>query len=368
MASIMIIGTNMMNIYNHRLELIKSLLSLNFQVSVVAPKGGEEKSLLSMGVRFIDTPVDNRGTNPKNDLRLLKSLIRIIKNENPDVILTFYTKTNIYGGLACRFTSTPYIENITGLGSAIANGGFKQKIMIWLYKQAVKDASIVFFQNTHNQLFFKEKRIRTKKTHLLPGSGVSLERYLPLPYPSSNTIEFLFISRVIKEKGIDEYLEAAKAITKKYPNTVFHVIGPAEDKYIPILEEHQRNGYIKYHGKLFDIKPLLLKSHCTVFPSYYAEGMANVLLESAASARPIITTNLPGCGETVEGGKTGYVVKHQDSSDLISKIEKFILLPFEEKKNMGLNGRAKMEKEFDRNIITDAYINEIKLILKNQNL
>ena len=189
---------------------------------------------------------------------------------------------------------------------------------------------------------------------------------MPIPYPHSKTIEFLFISRVIKEKGIDEYLEAAKVISEKYPDTIFHVIGPADENYIPILEESQRKGHIKYHGKLFDIKPLLQKSHCTVFPSYYAEGMANVLLESAASARPLITTDLPGCGETVEDGRTGFIVNPQDSIDLISKIEKFILLPFETKKDMGLKGRKKMEKEFDRKIITDAYIDEINLILKKQ--
>lgn len=365
MAHIMIIGTNMMNIYNHRLELIKKLLSLHHCVSVVAPKGGEEKALIDIGVNFIDTPVDNRGTNIKNDLKLLKSLITIIKREKPDVVLTFYTKTNLYGGIACRITGTPYIENITGLGSAVSNGGLISKMMVWLYKQAVKDSSIVFFQNTQNQLFFKEKNIKTKKSHLLPGSGVSLGRYVPLEYPKSKNIEFLFISRVIKEKGINEYLEAAEIIKQKYPQTIFHVIGPSEDMYIPILENYQNRGIIEYHGKLFDITPLLKKSHCTVFPSYYAEGMANVLLESAASARPLITTKLPGCGETVDDTETGFIVKPKDTKDLIAKLEKFILLSHEEKKNMGLKGRRKMEREFDRNTVIDEYLKEINLILKN---
>lgn len=361
--TILIIGTNMMNIYNHRLELINRLISLNMNVSVVAPRGGEEQELQRIGVKFIDTPVDNRGTNIIHDVRLLCNLIAILRREKPDVVLTFYTKTNIYGGLACRITATPYIENITGLGSALSGKGLLQQVMIKLYHQAVKAARMVFFQNKPNQKFFEESNITVKKSRLLPGSGVSLDRFKPLEYPTTSDVTFIFISRILKEKGIEEFVEAAKIILQKYPNTKFQVIGPANEEYIDYLNSAQKQGIIQYYGKQFDIKPFIRQSHCTVFPSYYAEGMANVLLESAACARPIITTALPGCGETVDDNVSGYIVKERDAIDLAAKLKKFILLSNNEKKMMGIMGRKKMEKEFDREIVISAYVTEISAIL-----
>lgn len=365
MANIMIVGTNMMNIYNHRLELIKELLSLRHKVYVVAPRGGEEKNLEKIGVIFIDTPVDNRGTNPISDLKLMISLIRIFKREKPDVILTFYTKTNIYGGLAARMSGIPYIENITGLGSAVSKGGIIGKVMLVLYANAVRRAKIVFFQNTQNQQFFHEHKVKLISEKLLPGSGVSLDRFSVQPYPTSDNYDFVFISRVLKEKGIYEYVEAAKTIKSRYPNTTFHVIGPYDESYAEYLDKAADDGIIKVHGKVFNVSDFIKNSHCSVFPSYYAEGMANVLLESAASGRPLITTDMPGCGEAVDDGITGYIVKPRDAKDLEQKVERFILLTYEEKRTMGIAGRQKMEKEFDRRIVIDAYISEINKILKN---
>lgn len=361
--TILIIGTDMMALYNHRLELIQRLISIGFGVTVVAPRGGEEKGLEKIGVKFIDTKMDTRGTNPKRDLKLLRALVAIINKENPGVVLTFYTKTNIYGGIACRLTNTPYIENITGLGSAVSKKGPLHKLMKALYKCAIAKASIVFFQNKSNEAFFKSGSMPVKRSRLLPGSGVCLTRFVPLEYPADGNFEFVFISRVLKEKGIEEYIEAAKLIQKKYPGTVFHVVGPADKELTSYLREAEKEGVIKYHGKTFDTTQYIKRTHCTVFPSYYAEGMANVLLESASSARPIITTNRPGCGETVEDGVTGFIVKEKDYLDLANKIERFILMPYDKKKEMGLNGRSKMEKEFNRDIVIDAYEEEIKKIL-----
>lgn len=363
---ILIVGTDMMNIYNHRLELIKAMLSIGYNVIVAAPRGGEEKALIEMGVKFVDTHVDNRGTSIKRDLKLLKDLISIIKRERPDIVLTFYTKTNIYGGLACRIAGVPYIENITGLGSAVSKGGFMQKLMVALYEMAVKDAEIVFFQNNFNLQFFKDHHISMKKWEMLPGSGVNLKRYQPLEYPLDDKYEFVFISRVIKEKGIEEYVSAAENVKKEYPDAVFHVIGPAAENYRQFLLDADKKGIIKNHGKTFDVKPYILRSHCMVFPSYYAEGMANVLLECAASARPLITTPCPGCGETVEDNVTGYVVQPKDVDGLTQKLIQFLKLPNERKREMGLAGRMKMEREFNRDIVVDAYIREIKRILSER--
>lgn len=365
-TTILIVGTNMMNIYNHRLELIRKLLSTGNRVVVAAPRGGEEKDLERMGVRFIDTHVDNRGTSVKRDIKLLSDIISVVKSERPDIVLTFYTKTNIYGGLACRITRTPYIENITGLGSAVSKGGLMQKLMLILYGMAVKDASTVFFQNISNRKFFQAHKIRLRRWEMLPGSGVSLDRFMPLEYPGDDKVEFVFISRVIKEKGIEEYVGAARKVKERFPDAVFHVVGPVSDDYVEYLEKAQNEGVIINHGKTFDVKSFIKNSHCTVFPSYYAEGMANVLLESAASARPVITTSCPGCGEAVDDNVTGFLVKEKNVDDLTEKLIKFIRLPHDEKKKMGLAGRAKMEKEFNRDIVVDSYVREINRILSQK--
>lgn len=363
MATIMIVGTNMMSIYNHRLELIKQLLHLKHKVVVVTPFSGEEEKLIQLGVECIDIKLETRGKNPVHDLVLLRDLVNVMRKKKPDVVLTFYTKTNIYGGLAARISGIPYIENITGVGSAVSNGGIMAKVMMTLYSQAVKASNIVFFQNTQNQELFHNKKIRMRKEKLLPGSGVSLERYPLKPYPESKDLQFLFISRVLKEKGIEEFVEAARIIKKDYPNYTFHVIGPFDKEYEEYLLNAEKEGVVVVHGKVFNVGDLIKNSHCTVFPSYYAEGMANVLLESAASGRPIITTNLPGCGETVDDGITGYIVRPKDTNDVVEKIRKFIALTPEQKKAMGEAGRRKMESQFDRRIVVDAYVEEINEIL-----
>lgn len=361
--TILIIGTDMMALYNHRLELIRRLKKEGFAIVIAAPKGGEEKKLEAEGVGFIDTHLDTRGKNILNDLRLLHNLVGIIKRVKPAVVLTFYTKTNIYGGIAARLTHTPYIENITGLGSAMMDGGIMHHIMTFLYKIAISNASNVFFQNKHNVQFFKDAKMPVKRMRLLPGSGVSLTRFLPLEYPAEGNMEFCYISRILKEKGFREYIEAAEIVKKKYPDAVFHLIGPSSPEFLPYIKEAEAKGIIIYHGKTFDVMPFIKRSLCTIFPSYYAEGMANVILESAACARPVVTTSLPGCGEGVDDGVSGYIVKEKDSQDLADKIEQFIELPYEAKRNMGENGRLKMEREFDREIVVNAYIEEIKRIV-----
>src|SRR5699024_4812051 len=285
---------------------------------------------------------------------------KIIKQIEPCVILTYTIKPNIYGALAGRSFNIPVIANITGLGTAVENGGLMQKISIVLYKYAFKDISKVFFQNTENQQFFKKHNLAVEKHELLPGSGVNLEHFSVLEYPEDETIEFVFISRIMKEKGIDQYLEAAKYIRKKYPETQFHVLGFCEEDYEEKLNELQKQGIIIYHGMQRDIRKFLKTSHCTIHPTYYPEGMSNVLLESAASGRPIITTNRSGCREIVDDDVTGYLIEPKNLNKLIQTIELFLNLSFPEKKAMGRLGRKKVEKEFNRNIVVESYIYKIQ--------
>ena len=218
----------------------------------------------------------------------------------------------------------------------------------------------VFFQNTENQQFFIDHKIALGKHGLLPGSGVNLERFTLKEYPNGDTIRFAFISRIMKEKGIDQYLEAAEAIKEKYPNTEFHICGFCETEYEGKLNEFNDNGTVIYHGMLRDVAGFLDDIHCVVHPTYYPEGLSNVLLEASASGRPIITTDRSGCREVIEDGVNGYMIPQKDSKALIEAIDKFMQLDYESKKAMGIAGRKKVEKEFDRQIVVNKYLGELK--------
>ncbi|NMA84156.1 MAG: glycosyltransferase family 4 protein [Epulopiscium sp.] len=362
MRKILILANNDIGLYKFRKELIEELLADN-NVFISLPKGEFINKLVNLGCEFIDTNISRRGTNPITDLRLMFEYKKILNRVKPDVVLSYTIKPNVYGGMMCRLTKTPYISNITGLGTAVENGGVLQSITIFLYKLALKNASCVFFQNKENAEFINSKGIIKGKQKTIPGSGVNLEHYQVLNYPDDNIINFLFISRVMKQKGIDQYLDAAKYIREKYPNTQFHILGFCEDSYEEKLKDMHDKGVIVYHGMQSDVRKFHQISHCTVHPTYYPEGMSNVLLESAACGRPIITTNRSGCREIVDDGINGYVVEQQNSQDLIEKVEKFIALTSEKKRQMGLAGRAKVEREFDRQIVIDSYKNEINAVV-----
>lgn len=360
MARILILANSDIGLYKFRKELIQRLVMEN-ELFVSLPYGEFTTNLKEMGCNVINTSISRRGTNPITDLKLLINYIKIIKTIKPDVVLTYTIKPNVYGGLACRINDVPLLANITGLGSALENGGLLQKVTLLLYKLSLKRAACVFFQNKENKDFLLEK-ISVSNYRLLPGSGVNIEDYSLLEYPPQDKLNFLFIARIMKEKGIDQYLEAAEYIKGKYPNTIFHILGPCEDAYEDKLRMMQEKGIIQYHGMQSDVKEFHRFSHCTIHPTFYPEGMSNVLLESAACGRPVITTNRSGCREIVDHGINGYIIEPKNSKDLIEKIENFLELDYEGKRKMGLKGRDKVEREFNRQIVIDAYLNEVKKI------
>lgn len=359
---ILVLANFGMGLYNFRKELLEELIRKKVEVYISLPNDEYVPKLESIGCKFIDTPVSRRGTNPLTDFKLCINYWKIIKGIKPDLVLTYTIKPNVYGGLACKLANVPYLSNITGLGTAVENGGLLQKITLLLYKVSMKKANCVFFQNEDNKEFFIKRNIIKGNFKVIPGSGVNLNHFYLLDYPPEDTVNFLFISRVMKEKGIDQYLDAAYFITSKYPNTCFHIVGFCEEEYEGKLKKMQDKRIIKYHGKQSDVREFQKFSHCTIHPTYYPEGMSNVLLESAACGRPIITTNRSGCREIVDNGVNGYIVEQQNSQDLINKIEQFLKLDYESKKQMGLAGRSKVEKEFDRNFVVKSYIDEIKKI------
>lgn len=344
---------------NFRRELLEKLSS-KYDVTVLASENIGRDIIEELGCKFIDTNFDRHGTNPIKEAGLYFRYKKLVKSIAPKIVLTYTIKPNIYAGAACASLGIPYIVNVTGLGAAVENPGMLQKISIPMYRFGIRKAQKVFFQNVENQKFMIEHKMVSGAYDLIPGSGVNLNRFPLLEYPQGEETHFVFISRVIKEKGIDQFIDAAKAIRKKYPYTRFHVCGNCEQEYEGILKELQECDVLIYHGRVSDIPGIHKFSSCTIHPTYYPEGMSNVLLESAACGRPIITTRRAGCREIVDDGINGLLINERDSQDLIDKIEKFLKLSWEEKKAMGLAGRAKVEREFDRNIVVRKYLEEIK--------
>lgn len=360
MKKILILSNHHAYTYNFRKEIIERLIDEGCKVYVVLPYGEKVELLKEMGCEFIELPLDRRGMNPIKDLKLIKGYYNIISEIKPDAVLSYTVKPNLYGGMVSRIKNIPFFPNITGLGSAVENESKIQKLIIKLYKFAFKKASCVFFQNEENKDFFLKKIFVPDNYRVIPGSGVNIEDFTPLQYPEDDVTEFLYISRIMKEKGIDQYLDAAKTIKEKYPKTNFHILGFCEENYEARLTEMQSKGIIQYHGVQSDVKKFIKMSHCTIHPTYYPEGISNVLLESAASARPIIASNRSGCREVVNDGVSGFLIQEQNTQDLVNKIEDFLKLSNEVRKQMGLAGRAKVKREFDREIVVDAYIEEMR--------
>lgn len=355
--------------YNLRNEIIERLVAYGYEVVVASQPLLLQDELKALGCRLIDIETNRLGTNPLSDFGLLMKFRKVLLDEKPDVALTYNIKPNAYGGIACRMTKTHYIPNITGLGTAVEYPGLMQKISTKLYKAGVAGADCIMFQNEENKQFFIDHHMMPKKarTRLLPGSGVSLKVHKVIEYPAdTGVINFLFIARVMAEKGIDLYLGAAKRIYEKHKNVMFHICGQCDDeKYIDLLKEAEKSGYITYHGEQKDMVPFFEMAHCIVHPSYYPEGMSNVLLEAAAHCRPIIATDRAGCRETVDDGKSGYVIPIKDEDALVKALQNFLELDWNERNAMGIAGRKKIEKEFDRQIVVKAYIEEIEKIFAN---
>lgn len=356
---VLILANIDLGLYKFRRELLEELAKHN-EVFFCVPNGEFVAAIEKIGCRFIPcTLLDRHGTNPVRELKLLRFYSDILREIKPDIVFTYTIKCNAYGGLACAKRNIPYVANVTGLGTAVENGGLMQKITLTLYKLGLRKAQRVFFQNEENRDFMLKRGVVRGAYDILPGSGVNLEQYSLCPYPKGETVDFVFVARVMREKGIDQYLEAAKEIRNRHPETRFHIYGFCEQDYENTLKELEEKGIICYHGLVADMAPVYRMAACTVHPTYYPEGMSNVLLESCASGRPVITTDRPGCREIVEDGVNGFLVREKDSADLVEKIEKFLSLSREQRRQMGLHARAKVEREFDREIVIDAYLREI---------
>lgn len=360
---ILILANSDLGLYKFRKELIKTLV-LEHKVFISLPWGEFVPEMIRLGCEYLQCEFDRHGKNPIYELKNYLYYKKIIKKIKPDIVLTYTIKPNIYGGFACAKLKIPYLVNITGLGTAVENGGFMQKFIIALYKMALRRAQQVFFQNEENLSFFIKKKIIKNNYQLIPGSGVNLFENCLEPYPqNNNVINFLFIGRIMKNKGVEEFFECAKYIRSHYPNTQFNVIGGIEsNKYIQQIADLENQGVLKYYGVQKNVHEYIKNNHAIILPSYH-EGLANVLLEAAACGRPIIATNVAGCRETFDDGISGLSCLPRSAQSLIESVENFIMLPYERKIEMGFAGRLKMEKEFDRKIVIKAYLQEINKVV-----
>ena len=349
-------------IYNFRLEIVEKLINDGYEVHISSPYGERIDNLVQLGAIFHNIVMDRHGINPKEEFRILKEYKKLIKSINPDVCLGFTIKPNIYGAIAARKYGIPFLANITGLGTSISNGGILAFITKNLYRFGLKKAACVFFQNEYNQRVFTEKKLIRGRTRLIPGSGVNLTRFCYEDYPNdSSKIRFLFVGRIMRDKGIDELLEAFTVLKKDHSNISLDIVGDFDGDYEQTINDITASGDIQYFGKQTDVRQFYKNAHCIVLPSYH-EGMANVLLEASATGRPVIATTVPGCTETFDEGKTGFGCKAKNVDSLVSAMERFLSLDHSRRTQMGVNAREKMCKEFDRNIIVSAYIEEIEKI------
>lgn len=358
--NILILSNSLKGLYSFRKEVLKAICDAGYDVFLSVPQADERAQYFrSIGCSIIETKLSRRGMNPLADFNLMLRYRKMILKLRPIAVLTYTIKPNVYGGIACRLTKTSQLANVTGLGDAMENGGWLQKLTMTLYKMGLSKAHKVFFQNTTNKDYFEKHLIVKGSSILLPGSGVNLSHHTFQPYPANEGhVRFLFIGRLIKDKGVEELFEAAKTIKGKYPNAEIQMLGPTGGQYQTQLDELIKEGVINHLGSTTDVRPYIRAVECTVMPSYH-EGMSNVNLESAANGRPVITTNVPGCKETVNDGETGFLVEVKDGNSLAQAMDRFVLLTYEQKAQMGQNARKKVENEFDRQIVIKAYMNVI---------
>ena len=353
MSKILILTNHSYMLYRFRLELIQALMK-SHEVVLSMPFVGHEEDFQALGLRCIETDIDRRGINPATDLRLFYTYQRLLKEEKPDLVITYSIKPNIYGGLACRIAGVPYCANVQGLGTAFQRKGLAQFVTV-LYKLALGKARTVFFENRENaEEFCRRGILSAEKETILPGAGINLERYSYVPYPENKAVHFLYLGRIMKEKGMDELFAAMRRLREKFgAGMVLDIVGFFDDEgYKAQVDQLAAEGIAVYHGFQSDPLPYYAAADCVVLPSYH-EGMSNVLLEAAATGRPVITSDIPGCREAVEDGKTGLLCKARDCASLYEQMARMAETSPADRQAMGQAAHEKMLQEFDKHLVVE---------------
>jgi glycosyltransferase involved in cell wall biosynthesis len=353
------------NIYNFRLNFVKTLLEQGHEVHTIAPHDEYTKYLEEVGCKHHDVHMDSRGANPIKDSALIFELFFIYRRVKPDVILHYTIKPNIYGTFAATLLGIPVVNNVCGLGTIFLKDNFVSSIAIKLYKWAFRFPKKVFFQNPDDlALFVDRKLVPQEITDLLPGSGIDLSRFTPASFKRNRPFTFLLISRLITDKGILEFIEAVKKLKAQGMNAKFQLLGAKDPKHkrgiqIDVIDGWIQSGTVEYLGTTKDVRTFINQADCIVLPSY-REGTPRTLLEASSSSKPIITTDVPGCHHVVSHQLNGLLCKLKDVDDLANKMLEMASFDDETLKRFGENGRKKMEAEFDEKIVVSKYLTAIE--------
>ena len=347
---ILIITNHSYMLYRFRRELIAAL-QMEHEVVLSMPFVGHEEDFQAMGLRCIETDVDRRGINPARDLKLMAVYRNLLRAERPDLVLTYSIKPNIYAGMVCSSMNIPYCANVQGLGTAFQRKGLS-RFVTGLYRTALKKSKVVFFENQGNaREFINRKILPQEKITVLPGAGINLASYPLTPCPENKQMRFLYLGRIMKEKGIDELFTAMRRLYSELGNkVVLDLVGFFDDDYEAQVKQLVDDGIALFHGFQTDPTPYYAAADCVVLPSYH-EGLSNVLLEAAAIGRPVITSDIHGCKEAVDPDVSGLLCRVKDTEDLYQKMLHMVNLSRTQREQMGLAGRKKVEREFEKNMV-----------------
>lgn len=349
------------NIWNFRRPVVEALIADGHRVTVLAPADDSVGDLESLGCRFLPLEINVKGLNPLQDLKLMQRFKRVFRSERPDVVLSYTIKNNIFGAMAAKACKIPFIPNVTGLGTAFLSGGLLQAVAEGLYRKAFAPLSHVFFQNSDDRDLFLERRlVHPMQVGLLPGSGIDLDRFAVADYPTEiQKPVFLMIARLLRDKGVLEFVDAARLVKAKYPDARFQLLGAVDAANRTAIDgatvkSWQDDRSIEYLGTSQDVRPYIAAAHCVVLPSY-REGAPRTLIEAAAMARPLIATDVPGCRAVVDNEVSGFLCDVRSGESLAAACLRFLDLSREEQTAMGCAGREKMKTEFDQALVVQAY-------------
>lgn len=347
MKKVLIITNHSFMFWQFRRELVAAMLEQGHQVTLALPFGDRAEDLRDLGCELIETPMDRRSINPLKEIFLIRLYRRILDRVCPDIVVTYSIKPNIYAGTACARRGIPYCINVQGVGTAFQSPVIAP-LAAAMYRKATRSAKVVFFENEDNARMFREKNIVSgDKQVVLSGAGINLEHYAPQAYPENDHIRFLYLGRLMREKGVDELFSAVRRLHQDGEVFTLDLVGFFEENYRKQVAELVDLGICRFHGFQMETRPFYAGVDCIVLPSYH-EGMSNVLLEAAAMARPLITSDVPGCREAVDQGISGYICPAKDAEALYQTMKQFLRLPREQREAMGIAGNAKMRAQFDK--------------------
>ena len=359
------------NVWNFRQPLVEALIASGHALTVLAPHDAAAAHLVELGCKLHPLKMNVKGINPIMDTGFALSLRRIFRQTRPDIVLSFTIKNNIFGAIAAKSLGIPFVPNVTGLGTAFLSGSALERVAVALYKIAFRNLPIVFFQNTDDRdLFLARRIVKQEQARLLPGSGIDLIKFTAAPYPKAGDAPvFLMISRLLRDKGVVEYVDAARMVKSVFPKARFQLLGATDAQNRSAIDRDtvsrwEHEGVVEYLGTVNDVRPVIAAADCVVLPSY-REGAPRTLIEAAAMARPVIATDVPGCRAVVSDKETGFLCNVRSAESLAAACRKFLDLDHRARVAMGLAGRAKMQREFDQRIVVTAYETAIHSLMSD---